>query len=174
MNEIFPNTPTAAVQLFIIVRKSDQENSIIIPLSKFNFGSRIKILKMGSITFFRECSHWNMDRCNILFRSHWYHSSTSYKPSVLQGLAGVKFIIHLPETIHNGRLYLMSGHFFLNPRYEVGKSYPFSLPKERKSLRSDVNILWGNLLSTFLIFLAIVWSQSLHKSFIIEFLNHSL
>ena len=173
MNEKFPNTPTAAVQLFIIVRKSDQENSIIIPLCKFNFGSRLKILKMGSITFFRECSHWSRDRSNNLLRLHWLHSSTSYRPSVLQGLKGVKFIIHLPETMHNRRLYLMSGHLFLNPRYEVGNSYPFSLPKERKSLRSDVNILWGNLLSPFLIFLAIVWSQSLHKSFIIEFLNHS-
>ena len=118
-------------------------------------------------------SHWNRDRSNILFRSHWLHSSTSYRPSVLQGLEGVKFIIHLPETIPSGRHYLRSGHLFLNPRHEAGKSYPFSLPKERKSLRSDVNILWGNLLSLFFSFLAIVWSQSLHKSFIIEFLNHS-
>ena len=42
MNEIFPNTPTAAVQLFIIVRESDQENSIIKPLCEFKLQSMAK------------------------------------------------------------------------------------------------------------------------------------
>ena len=41
MNEIFLNTPTAAMQLFIIVRKSDRENSIIKPLCKFKLQTMV-------------------------------------------------------------------------------------------------------------------------------------
>ena len=70
MNEIFPNTPTAAVQLFIIVRESDQENSIIKPLCEFKVQTMAKDIEMGSIAFLGECSHWVRDRSNIRFRSH--------------------------------------------------------------------------------------------------------
>ena len=91
-----------------------------------NFRLWLTILKMGSITFFGECSHWNRDRNNILFRSHWLYSSTSYRQYVLQGLEGEKFINHLQETIHIGRLYFRS--LVLNSLHEVGKSSPFSFP----------------------------------------------
>ena len=97
----------------------------------FKFGSWLKILKLGSITFFGECSHRNRDRRNILFRSHWLHSSTSYRPSILQGPEGVKFII-LPETIPTGRLYLRSGHLFLNTWHEVGKCLSLFFPQTEK------------------------------------------
>ena len=124
-------THLVAVQLFIIVSTSDQENSIMRPLCKFKLQTMAKILKIGSITFFGECSHWNRDRSNILFRSHWLHSSTSYRPSILQGPEGVKFII-LPETIPTGRLYLRSGHLFLNTWHEVGKSLSLFFPQTEK------------------------------------------
>ena len=47
MNEIFPNTPTAAVQLFIIVRESDQENTIIKPLCEFKLQTMAKDIENG-------------------------------------------------------------------------------------------------------------------------------
>ena len=121
-----------------------------------NFRLWLTILKMGSITFFGGCSHWNRDRSNILFRSHWLLSSTSYRPSVLQGLEGVRFINHLPETIPTGKLYFRSLVF--KSLDEVRKSSPIFSPKQRKSLRSDVNFLWGMLLTLFSKFLAIDWS----------------
>ena len=47
MNEIFPHTPTAAVQLFIIVRKSDQENSIIRSLCEVKLQTMAKNIENG-------------------------------------------------------------------------------------------------------------------------------
>ena len=47
MNEIFPNTPTADVQLFIIVRESDQENSINKPLCNFKLQTMAKDIENG-------------------------------------------------------------------------------------------------------------------------------
>ena len=70
MNAIFPSTLAAAVELFLIVRKNDKKNQYSELYVNSNFKLWLKILKMGAITFFGECSHWNRDRKNILFRSH--------------------------------------------------------------------------------------------------------
>ena len=155
MNETIPHTPTDAVQLFIIVRKCDQEISKIRPLW-FKHWTMSKKFENGFNNVLWRVSHWNRDRSNILFRSHWLLSSTSYRPSVLQGLEGVRFINHLPETIPTGKLYFRSLVF--KSLDEVRKSSPIFFPKQRKSLRSDVNFLRGMLLTLFSKFLAIDWS----------------
>ena len=98
-----------------------------------NFRLWLTILKMGSITFFGGCSHWNRDRSNILFRC------TDFNLALAIG--------HLSCRVLNyfQRPYLLvgttSGHLFLHPRHEVGKSSSFSFSKQRKSLPSDVSIL---------------------------------
>ena len=53
MNENIPHTPTDAVQLFIIVRNRNQEISKS-DIYDSNIRLCLKILKMGSITFFGE------------------------------------------------------------------------------------------------------------------------
>ena len=46
-NEIFPNTPTATVQLFIIIRESNQEKSIIKPICEFKLQTMAKDIENG-------------------------------------------------------------------------------------------------------------------------------
>ena len=101
-----------------------------------NFRLWLTILKMGSITFFGGCSHWNRDRSNILFRSTDFILALAIDHLSCRVLKvwNLSTIFQRPYLLGGST----SGHLFLNPWHEVGKSslLPFvSLTREKVSVQ---------------------------------------
>ena len=62
LHGIFPNTPAATEQLFLLLRKVFKKFK---PFINLNFRLWIEILKFGLITSLGECAHWKRDFCSV-------------------------------------------------------------------------------------------------------------
>ena len=102
---------------------------------------------MGSITFFGEL-HIGTGTEAIFFSDH-----TDFFLPLAIGHLSCRVLKVCDLSISTGKLYFRSLVF--KSLDEVRKSSPNFSPKQRKSLRSDVNFLRGMLLTLFSKFLAI-------------------
>ena len=116
----------------------------------------LKILKMGSITFFGEF-HIGTGTEAIFFSDH-----TDFFLPLAIGHLSCRVLKVCDLSTISQRPYLLGsstlGHLFSNPWMKFENLLPFFPPKQRKSLRPEVNFLRGMLLTLFSKFLAIDWS----------------